>query len=244
MRIISTVPSITELLADLSLDSEVVGITKFCVHPDNWFRSKERIGGTKTLNIDKIDNLNPDLIIANKEENTREQIELLSKKYKVLVTDIKTIQDNFALIDTIASLCNREAKGLALVNKLKSTAEKIKSSLNKNALYLIWKDPYMSVGNDSYIHNVMTHLGFRNVLGDKLRYPEISVHEIETLNPEIILLSSEPYPFKEKHVQFFKNLLPQCNCMLVDGELFSWYGTRLIHLENKAITLLESIQLN
>ena len=128
-----------------------------------------------------------------------------------------------------------------LINKLKSAVEKLKSPLSKSALYLIWKDPYMSVGNDSYIHNVMELLGLKNVLSNKKRYPELSNDEIKRLNPELVLLSSEPYPFKEAQIENIKDLLPQSHCMLVDGELFSWYGTRLIHLENKAISLMKEI---
>jgi len=229
VRIISTVPSITELLYDLSLDDEVVGITKFCVHPESWYKSKERIGGTKTLNIDKIISLNPDLIISNKEENIKDQIETLSKNQNVYVTDIKTVEENIELISVVAELTDRLTVGNILIDKYKKSLDSIKiASKDKSAIYLIWKDPLMTIGDDTYIHSVMDLCGISNKMIGEKRYPTIAMKKIISLAPELLLLSSEPYPFKEKHIKDFQSKLPQTNVVLVDGEVFSWYGTRLI----------------
>jgi len=228
VRIISTVPSITELLYDLDLDKEVVGITKFCIHPASWFQAKDRIGGTKNLNLDKIISLRPTLVISNKEENTKEQIESIRSFSKVYLTDIKTPEDNLKLIKDLGALTDRKEKAALLEIELQAALHNIQSIPYKSALYLIWKDPYMTVGNDTYIHALMQKCGLRNCYSDELRYPKTTLKIITKLNPELILLSSEPYPFKEQHRLELESLVPNSNVHLVDGEVFSWYGTRLI----------------
>lgn len=228
MKIISTVPSQTELLYDLGLEDQVVGITKFCVHPKSWFESKNRIGGTKTLNIERIKALKPDLIIANKEENTKEQIEELMQSFNVHLTDVASVEDSILMIRDIGRLTDTEMKANQIseeINKLLNQKIKIKS---RRAAYLIWKDPYMTVGKDTYIHSMMSHLGFENVFSAKTRYPELSIEELKQLKPEFILLSSEPYPFKEKHKIEFMQHLPEAKVEIVDGEAFSWYGSRML----------------
>ncbi len=242
MRIISTVPSITELLYDLSLEDEVVGITKYCVHPEKWYRSKERIGGTKTLNLDKIISIKPDLIICNKEENVKEQIEKLSINHSVHITDIKTIADNIELISSIAELTDRVSHGIKLTDQYKNSVSKIMQSVNrKSAVYLIWKEPLMSVGDDTYIHSVMDLCGIENKMRGQQRYPTIDMDMLKSMSPDLLLLSSEPYPFKEKHIQYFQSHLPDTKVILVDGEVFSWYGTRLIKRTKYLVELMESL---
>lgn len=228
MKIISTVPSQTELLFDLGLNKEVVGITKFCIHPNEWYRNKIRIGGTKDLNLKKIRALNPTLIIANKEENTKEQIEALSKDYRVFVSDIKTIEDNFNLIKTIGELTNRQLEAIQQSQKLKRAIEGIHSDSKKRAAYIIWKDPMMSAGGDTFINSMLELCGYENILKNENRYPEVTFEKLKKMSPEYILLSSEPFPFKEKHIETFRSELPFSKVKLVDGEAFSWYGTRII----------------
>jgi len=227
-RIISTVPSQTELLADLGLDEEVVGITKFCVHPDTWYKSKTRIGGTKTLDLQKIKALSPDLIIANKEENVKEQILELADNCEVYVSDIKSPKDNLQLIKDLGEATGTRMTALRLATELRQSLESLKAMDEKSAAYLIWKDPYMSVGNDTYIHAMMQHCGLSNCFSEQTRYPTTSIEQLKTINPDLILLSSEPYPFKEKHMEALSKELPDSKIFLVDGEVFSWYGTRLI----------------
>jgi len=228
-KIISVVPSQTELLYDLGLEKEVIGITKFCIHPEKWFRSKTRIGGTKNLNIEKIKALKPDLIIANKEENTEAEIKALQQLFPVWTSDISTLKDSLNMIKTIGEITKKNENASRLINTIEQKFEKYQFNFTKRytALYLIWKKPYMSVGNDTIIHHLMDYCGFKNVLSNKTRYPEINETEIQQLQPEFILLSSEPYPFKEKHIAELKSLCPNSKIMLVDGEMFSWYGSRL-----------------
>jgi ABC-type Fe3+-hydroxamate transport system substrate-binding protein len=230
-RIICLVPSLTELLYDLGLGERVLGITKFCIKPNEWYQSKTRVGGTKTVDFDKIKSLNPDLIIANKEENTKEDIEQLMKLYPVWISDINTYKEALLAIEEIAKLCKKEKEGKALASEIEKRKSKYKSKLSSttSVLYLIWKGPYMAVGKSTYINDILKLLGYTNCFS-KERYKEVSLEEIKQLNPDHIFLSSEPYPFKEKHMNEFKEILPNTSCQLVDGELFSWYGSRLLHL--------------
>jgi ABC-type Fe3+-hydroxamate transport system substrate-binding protein len=230
-RIISLVPSQTELLFDLGLDEETIGITKFCVHPEEWFRSKTRVGGTKTINVDKIKELQPDLIIANKEENVKEQIESLSSIAPVWVSDIHNLEGALEMIRTIGRLTNRYEKAEIIAKLIQHRFDSLNLSTKKklNTLYLIWRKPWMSIGSDTFIHQMMHIAGLENVCKYLTRYPELTDEEIVKLNPDLVLLSSEPYPFKEKHIDELQQLLPGAKIMLADGEMFSWYGSRLLH---------------
>lgn len=228
-RIISVVPSQTELLYHLGLDAEVIGITKFCVHPEDWFRNKERIGGTKKLNIEKITSLKPDLIIANKEENEQEQIEELAKEFPVWISDINTLPDALLMMQVVGQMTGKTIAANALVeNVVTGFTNLSKAAQPKRVAYFIWRDPWMSVGKDTFISNMITTMGWENVLADKARYPEITLEELKEYKPDAVLLSSEPFPFKEQHIEEVKAVLPDAEVLLVDGEMFSWYGSRLL----------------
>jgi ABC-type Fe3+-hydroxamate transport system substrate-binding protein len=230
-RIISLVPSQTELLHYLGLRDEVVGITKFCIHPEEWFRTKTRVGGTKKYDFEKIKKLSPDLIIGNKEENEEQQIKLLMKDYNVWMSDIYTLKDALEMITSIGTLVgkNKEATNLKLEIELKFQQFKPLPHFKK-AAYFIWQKPYMVAGANTFIDDMLKRCGFNNVFAsaDYTRYPEVTTEQIKDANPEVILLSSEPYPFKEKHIQGFKEICPDAKIMVVDGEMFSWYGSRLL----------------
>lgn len=226
-RIISLVPSQTELLYDLGLKDKIVGQTKFCIHPTIEFNNAVKIGGTKQVKYDLIDALKPDLIIGNKEENTREIIETLSLKYPVWVSDIFTIEDNYQMIESIGDLCHVENKAQALIKEIKHSFNQLYKKNIGNCLYLIWKNPYMAAGENTFINEILKKAGFQNVLGKNSRYPELTENEIVALNPQYILLSSEPFPFKDKHIESLQLLLPNTIIKLVDGEMFSWYGSRI-----------------
>lgn len=232
-RIVSLVPSQTELLFDLGLEDKVVGITKFCIHPEHWFRHKTRIGGTKDVKFDRVKALSPTLIIANKEENIKEQVEALEVIAPVHTTNISTLEEAYQMIQEIGQLTHTTAKADAIIQKIKTGFTTLSAQLNqqrpKTCLYLIWKDPYMSVGSDTFIHDMMLHCKLENVLANETRYPSITVEQIKRLAPEIILLSSEPYPFKEKHIADLQEQVPSATIILADGEMFSWYGSRLQH---------------
>ncbi|XZF12486.1 helical backbone metal receptor [Chitinophagaceae bacterium MMS25-I14] len=228
LRIVSLVPSQTELLYDLGLDAAVVGITKFCVHPESWFRSKQRVGGTKQVHYDIIAALKPDLILANKEENTQEIVETLAKTYPVWVSDIHDLNGALEMIYHVGQLTGKETEARKTSHEIISGFNGLpKAKTAKRIAYLIWRNPWMTVGYDTFISNMITTIGWENVFAGKARYPEISLEELAAATPDIILLSSEPYPFKEKHIEEIRTVLPHAVIMLVDGEMFSWYGSRL-----------------
>jgi ABC-type Fe3+-hydroxamate transport system substrate-binding protein len=231
---VSLVPSQTELLHYLGLEEETVGITKFCLHPNDWFRNKTRVGGTKTVDIEKVMALKPDLIIANKEENQKEQILELAEKCPLWLSDIVTLEDAYAMIQSVGELTETKDKADDLVQKLKTDFSKITNSStelvqSKKTAYFIWQKPYMVAGNGTFINEILKIGGFENIFGDRDRYPEVSEEELRKCAPELILLSSEPFPFGDKHIKKFTEICPNATIRLVDGELFSWYGSRLLH---------------
>lgn len=228
-RIISLVPSQTELLHDLGLEEEVIGITKFCVHPEKWFRTKTRIGGTKTIDIEKIKQLQPDLIIANKEENEKEQVEALQSIAPVWMSDIHTLEDALQMIRIVGDITFRKEQAAHIAATIAKNFSALHPIQEQSALYLIWRKPWMTIGKDTFIHHMMSHIGLRNVYEDLGRYPEISEEDMKDRNPSLVLLSSEPYPFKEQHIAELQRILPEAKIILVDGEMFSWYGSRLLY---------------
>lgn len=227
-RIISLVPSQTELLYYLGLDHEVVGTTKFCVHPTHWHKTKTKIGGTKQYKFDVIEKLQPDLIIANKEENDKRQIERLSNKYPVWVSDIKTLEDAFNMILRIGTIVNKEKSAQYLAKTLNKQFSDLKFIKKHRVAYFIWRSPYMIAANNTFINEMLKVAGYENIFNHLSRYPEISMEALKKSKPDVIFLSSEPYPFKEKHFEDFQNACPNAIIKLVDGELFSWYGNRLL----------------
>jgi len=241
-RIISLVPSQTELLFDLGLDNEVVGLTKFCIHPVGKFAGRTKVGGTKKLNIELIRSLEPDLIIGNKEENEQSQIEELMTEFPVWMSDIYTLDDAKKTITQIGELVDRSPEASYLnhlihagFNDLQTLA--LQQGINKSVAYLIWREPYMLAGRNTFIDDVLTINGLQNVIKQS-RYPEIDLKALEALKPDLIFLSSEPYPFKEKHLEEIRSVIPDAKVMLVDGEMFSWYGSRLV----KAVQYLFQLQ--
>ena len=246
-RIVSLVPSITELLFDLDLRDEVVGITKFCVQPQAWCRTKTKVGGTKNIKVDVIRSLQPQIIIANKEENVKEQIEQIQKIAPVWISDVSNFEDAIDMIEQIGTLTDRKDKAQRIVQKIKSGFENLPSPSHGEGrltvCYLIWKEPYMSIGSDTFIHNMLEKCGFRNIFPYHTRYPEITLEEINTLAPRLIFLSSEPYPFRQKHIEELQDRLPGSKIVLVDGKMFSWYGSRLIYCPDYFKKLINKIAL-
>ena len=229
-RIISLVPSITELLSDLGLDGETVAITKFCVHPESWFKSKPRVGGTKTLHVAQVHELHPDLIIANKEENVQEQVEELAKHYPVWISDISNLEEALRMIEKIGEITGKTDLSIKMADDIRERFQGIRYKIaeQKKAAYLIWQKPFMTIGNDTFIHDMLQYCGFQNVFGNKTRYPETNIEELKSLDIELLFLSSEPFPFNQKHIEELQPYLPQTRIILVDGEMFSWYGSRLL----------------
>lgn len=225
-RMVSLVPSITETLYDLGLADRVVGITKFCVHPHQWYIAKKRVGGTKNINIKGIKDLEADLVIANHEENVAEQVRALASFTQVWVTHIVSFSDAMNMITDAGKITHTSYQAQRIVQDI-ILGFKTLEPTPKQCAYLIWKNPYMAAGGDTFIHQILTLLGFNNVFANALRYPATDWHELKALSPDIVFLSSEPYPFKQKHLEELRNQIPDSRFFLVDGEMFSWYGSRL-----------------
>ena len=219
IRVISLVPSITELVCDLAGHDVLIGKTKFCIHPES-VKYVENIGGTKTLNINKIKSLKPDLIIANKEENIKSQVEELMEDHEVWVSDVSNFEDGIDLIKRLASVFDKDDLAETLIQSIHDTINEIDLKEKIPIAYLIWKDPFMTVGGDTYINSMLSLLKLENVFSDRQRYPKVALWELRNSKAEFILLSSEPYPFKEKHLEELQSQLVGKKIILVDGEFF------------------------
>ena len=242
MRIISVVPSLTEILFDFGLDHQhIVGRTKFCIHPKDKIQFVPIIGGTKNLDIEKIIHLKPDLILANKEENQKDQILHLQKHCKVITTNIGNLEDNYYLLKTIGELLDKRSIAQQFNLKIQEQFNFQKPNQTLKVAYLIWKSPYMTVGGDTFINDVLKELNLENIFKDQKRYPMVELQDLE--KADVILLSSEPFPFKEKHILEIQDVFPNKKILLVDGEAFSWYGTRIAKIGNYYQNLLQSILL-
>ncbi len=236
-RIVSLVPSQTELLFDLGLEKNIVGITKFCVHPFYAKSVSAVVGGTKKVHYDKIKALNPDIIIANKEENTLEIVQELRKICTVWVTDIITIDDNFQMISDFGKIFNRRTEAQKWIDKISFSLKDFKHFTEhipqRKAAYFIWREPYMVAGSNTFIDELLQLNNFRNIYGGGDRYPEVELKKIRLQgDPELVLLSSEPYPFKEEHAFEIGRYTHHAKTVFVDGEMFSWYGSRLLKAFN------------
>ncbi|MCY1662753.1 ABC transporter substrate-binding protein [Chryseobacterium sp. SL1] len=241
MKVVSLVPSITEALFDLGLtEKEVVGRTKFCIHPAEKIKDVLVIGGTKNINIEKIKALQPDLILANKEENVKEQVEALMQDFKVIVTNVENIEDNYYMLKNLGKIFHREEKAQLFNLKIYDVLNHSKIEFPIKVAYLIWNNPYMTIGSDTFIHKILGEIGFENIFKDRKRYPVIQTEDLA--EAELIMLSSEPFPFKEKHIKELKKFYPDKKIMIVDGEAFSWYGTHIAKCENYFKELISDLK--
>jgi len=228
-RIISLCPSQTETLAYLAGDARIVGITKFCIHPNALFGTATKVGGTKKVNFTLIETLNPDLIVCEKEENTPEMVAALESKWPVYVTDVRSVADAYKMIKDLGSIIGESEKAEELVRSISEIWPQSIVLGESMVAYLIWKDPWMAAGPDTYIHSVLSELGFSNVfIKASSRYPVITLSELCERAPKHIFLSSEPFPFSEKHIEEIQLAVPKALIHLVDGEWFSWYGVRML----------------
>jgi iron complex transport system substrate-binding protein len=232
-RIVSLVPSQTELLYDLGLEDRIVGITKFCVHPYHFKSTKKIVGGTKKVNYEKIRLLEPDIIICNKEENTQEIVEELRKICPVWVTDIFTLEDNFQMITDFGQLFDKRTEARKWNDKLAFALSDFKNFIKdipvKKVAYFIWKKPYMVAGSGTFIDELLKLNHFQNHFASKERYPEIELEKMEEEGDlDLILLSSEPFPFQADDGYELAKSTHNAQAILVDGEMFSWYGSRLL----------------
>lgn len=230
-RIVSLVPSQTELLVDLGLEASIVGVTKFCVHPKHLRLSKAVIGGTKQINIEKLIALQPDIILCNKEENTKAIIEALEKIAPVHISDIYNLEDSYELIKMYGDIFKVESEAVGIISNIQNEREQFQNKIKNNpqlkVAYFIWKNPWMVAASDTFIDVMIEEAGFKNVFNADKRYPEINIDNTKLKESDLIFLSSEPFPFKEEHILELKAHFPEAKIKIVDGELFSWYGSRL-----------------
>lgn len=228
-RIISLCPSITETLFDLGLGERIVGRTSFCIHPQEKVKGVKIIGGTKQVNLEKIDLLTPDLIIAEKEENPKELIETLAKKYPVFVFEVENIEDALKMVKDLGDMTDQSVLASKMVQEIELKFSNLPKAEKMKVAYIIWKDPLMSAGNHTFIYSVLERVGFENVFKDYPgRYPMVTIEDLKKESPDLVFLTSEPYPFNVKHQSEFKQILPHSKVVLVDGESFIWYGSRMI----------------
>ena len=234
MRVVSLVPSWTEFLHDL--DVNMVGQTKFCVRPPTAFRTTPRIGGTKTVKLDTVLGLEPDLIVANREENDREQIEALMTAMpsgSVVVTDVRTVDQAFQEMRRLGEAVDRTARANQMVQRTHDAWGDPKPGVGR-AGYAVWSSPWMVAGPDTFIHSVMAHWGIDNAFctsDTEARYPTLAeTPDVGVGMGKCWLLPSEPFPFKDKHLQGFEKNHPNKRFHMVDGEAFSWYGSRMLHV--------------
>ncbi len=227
-RIVCLVPSITWLLYDLDLKNEIVGITKFCAAESDAYLSCQKIGGTKNPDIHKINGICPDLIIANKEENRKEDIDALAQNQIVYLSDIKNLNSMYQMMEEIGRLTNKSVICTSIIDSIRNLCStnfpSVQFHKKIRVAYLIWRNPYMTIGHDTFINYILELSGFENVFAKLSRYPEVSLAQLIESEPEYIFLSSEPYPFTDKHFEEFKPL----RSVLVDGRMFSWYGSFIL----------------
>lgn len=240
-RIISLVPSLTELLIDLGLKERLIGRTRFCVHPEGDVEDIPIVGGTKNPRLDTIREAEPDFILANREENRKEDIEELEEAFHVRVTDIATIEDALITIYELGRIFEAAGRSKQLADKISGLLDDRPDEPPIRTAYLIWRDPWMTVGRDTYIRDVMEHWSLINAFDNLKRYPKINLQELKRRNPELVLLSSEPFPFKEKHISEVEEALPDTRILLAEGEWFSWYGSRMVHSFDKLNTWRKAI---
>lgn len=215
-------------MIDLGLEENLAGRTRFCIHPEEKVQNIPIIGGTKNPRVDDIIASGADLIIANKEENREEDIRELEQHAEVMLTDISTIEEALFAIYEIGKRCGVQKKADQLISDIQTELNFIPDEPPMSAAYLIWRSPWMTAGGDTYIHSVMEHWKLQNIFSDQKRYPKITLDQIHAKRPELILLSSEPYPFKEKHIPEIAAVCKTANIMLINGEWFSWYGSRML----------------
>lgn len=227
-RIISLVPAITETMYHLGLEKEIVGRTRFCIHPKSKVKRVKNVGGTKDIKLERILERKPDLIIAEKEENTKEIVETLEQYVPVFVFEIQSVSDAYRMITDVGKLTNRQIEASNLTDQIEKQFQKLPHSLQKRVAYVIWKKPYMVVGKDTYIQSMLEKMGFLNPFTSfKGRYPSVTEDDLREANLDYIFLATEPYPFRQNHIKEFQQMLPGTIPFVIDGEMF-WYGAKMV----------------
>lgn len=225
-KLVCLAPAITETLYHLSLSKEIVGRTRFCKYPKEKVKNAINVGGTKDIKLERIHALKPDLIIAEKEENTKEIVETLEKHYPVYVFQVQSMTDSLEMVLQLGYLVNREREAQIMYQSIEQSFKSLPKLNNKRVAYMIWQHPYMVVGKNTYINSLLEHFGLSNPFAQlKGRYPVVTIEQLTKANLDILLLATEPFPFQEKHVRLFNEQLPDVKIAIIDGEQF-WYGAK------------------
>lgn len=224
--IISLCPSLTETLFDMGLGAKVIGITDYCLYPKDEVQRISRVGGPKTILFDAIDLLKPEVILAIKEECSKDQIEQLSKEFKVIVFDIETFNQGLQMILKLGALFNVEELAHEMANQISCGLDSIPHREEcLSCLYLVWKNPWMAAGKNTFIDSVLQKIGFINIVNEQDRYPSI---DITNCKADVVFLPSEPYSFGQNEKKYLEGIKGFGKVFLVDGEMFCWPGSHLL----------------
>ena len=236
-RIVSLVPSLTETIALLAGTDKLAGITRYCIHPQEKLRQIPRIGGTKDPNIDQILSADIDLVIANKEENLPQHIEALEKKLPVFITFPRSIQQTIKTVMDLGILTDARDNAEQFSHSCKAILKAIEADSAiapplKTAC-MIWKDPWMTVGPDTYVSDVLATLGLQNIFDSSQdRYFKTALEDVIAREPQVILLPDEPYEFGKSDKALIEDFLKaqgaKARVELIDGSSLTWFGSRTL----------------
>lgn len=259
MRIVSLVPSLTELLCQLGLRDRLVGRTGFCIHPRDALRDVPRIGGTKDVDIERVRTLSPTHVVVNVDENEKPTVDRIAELGpEIIVTHPITVDDNLALVESFGERFGVRDAALRIAERQREAMHRLRTRrfTPVDVLYLIWKDPWMSIGRDTFIASMLAQVGLRSVIEDaEPRYPELTLRQIAGSGARAVLLSSEPYRFGDAHCaalhEELARLRPDATdragprapaCVTIDGEMTSWYGSRAIEGLNYLVDYRERLE--
>ena len=232
-KIVSLVPSISELIYDLNIEKKLIGVTKFCIHPKYFQIEKTVVGGVQEFDIEKIKELKPDVVFASKDENFEEEILELQKFVPVYVTDVKSVDEAKQMIVNFGELlsCRNDASKIIMKidMQLNDLAKVTDDLLYRSGAYFVWNEPWVAAGKDTFVNSMLKLVKINNVFEDlKERYPMVTGANIHLGNPDIVMLPSEPYKFEDQQAFEISSHTHDAATYFVDGEAFAWYGSRLI----------------
>ena len=233
MRIVSLCPSITESLTALGLAESLAGVTRYCIHPREALAGVRRVGGTKNPDLAAIRDLKPDLVFCNSEENRKEDVEELKRELAVDVSHPRTVAEIPALLRHFGRLTGTRERAEEISLKVKEALDRVEQEAEFRFVYLIWKDPWMTVGPRTYVADLLHHVGGLNAFEEKYAdapdYPVTEEDAIVAARPDVLILPDEPYRFRERDAAFWRQRLPaSTRAVLVSGDDFCWHGVRTL----------------
>jgi ABC-type Fe3+-hydroxamate transport system substrate-binding protein len=253
VRLVSLCPSITESLAALGAAGDLVGVTRYCVHPKDELKDVPRVGGTKNPDLAAIRAAKPDLVFCNAEENRGEDIAALRREFAVDVSHPRTVAEIPALLRRFGTVTGRTGESEKISLKVEEALERVEEETRQSVnarfrfVYLIWKDPWMTVGPRTYVADLLRRVGGRLALEESpgagaRDYPETSENAILLSRPDVLILPDEPYPFARKDATFWRERLPAaCRIVVVKGDDFCWHGVRTLRGLDAAVRLVRRL---